>query len=58
MKHFPFVGCTLVVVGLFLSASGVSMLAQGNSSVGSWELNVAKVEVQSRSSPEERLAED
>ena len=42
MKHFPFVGCTLVVVGLFLSAFGVSMLARGNSSVGSWELNVAK----------------
>jgi len=36
MKHFSFAGCTLVVVGLVVSAFGVSMLAQGNSSVGSW----------------------
>jgi hypothetical protein len=42
MKHFSFAGCMLVVVGLVVSAFGVSMRAQDNSSVGSWELNVAK----------------
>ncbi len=42
MKQFPFVVCSTLVVGLLVSALGVSTLAQGNSSVGSWKLNVAK----------------
>ena len=43
MKQFSFVVCsTFIVVCLLVSALGVSTLAQGNSSVGSWKLNVAK----------------
>jgi hypothetical protein len=41
MKHFPFVVSSACAVGLLVSALGVSVLAQGNSSVGNWTLNVA-----------------
>ena len=42
MKHVSFVVCSTLAVGLVVSALGVSPLAQGNSSVGSWNLNVAE----------------
>lgn len=43
MKHLLLSVCTtFVIVGLVVSAFGVSTAAQGNSSLGSWKLNVAK----------------
>lgn len=42
MKLYPSVVCRVFAAGLVVSALAVSALAQGNSSVGSWELNVAK----------------
>jgi hypothetical protein len=42
MKHFSFLVCSAFTVGLVVSALGISTLAQGNSSVGTWSLDVAK----------------
>lgn len=42
MKLSPSVVCGALVVGALVSALGVSALAQTNSSVGHWELNVSK----------------
>jgi hypothetical protein len=51
MKRFQFVVCSTFVVGLVVSALGVSVLAQATSSVGSWTLNVAKSKFSSDPAP-------
>jgi hypothetical protein len=47
MKRLPIFACSTFAIGLLVSALGGSALAQGNSSVGNWDLNV----VQSTYSP-------